>query len=257
MLVILSPAKKLDFETAAPTDEFTQLMDLDKSDILIKELIKCGPAKVSSMMKLSDSLTKLNFQRYKDFKRPFNNKNAKQAMFAFKGDTYVGLDADSMKKADIKYAQKHLRILSGLYGLVSPLDLILPYRLEMGTKLPVAGSKNLYQFWSETITSHVNGLLKKEKTLINLASKEYSTAIDFKNINGTIITPVFKDKKNGDFKIVSFFAKRARGMMSRYVIDNRIKGPEGILGFDSDGYEYNKKLSSEFEPVFTRCSTSR
>jgi cytoplasmic iron level regulating protein YaaA (DUF328/UPF0246 family) len=157
-----------------------------------------------------------------------------------------------MKSADIKYAQKHLRILSGLYGIISPLDLVQPYRLEMGTKFSCQGASNLYQFWNETLTGEVNKLLKKEKTLINLASKEYFSAIDFKKIEGDIVTPVFKEKKNGQYKIVSFFAKKARGMMSRYIIDNRIIDPKELLKFNTDGYKYNSKLSTENGPVFTR-----
>jgi cytoplasmic iron level regulating protein YaaA (DUF328/UPF0246 family) len=252
MLAVLSPAKKLDFEVSAPTKKYTQLTELDKSKLLIKELKKCDAKKISSLMKLSDSLTELNIKRYQEFKTPFNLKNAKQAMFAFKGDTYVGLDAESMKAADIDYAQKHLRILSGLYGLVSPLDLVQPYRLEMGTRFACGESKNLYEFWGETITEKLNTLLKKEKTLINLASKEYFGAVNSKNLNAQIITPAFKEKKGEEFKMVSFFAKRARGMMSRYIIDKRIEEPKDLLKFDVDGYKYNKQLSSEFEPVFTR-----
>lgn len=252
MLVIVSPAKKLDFESPAPTKKFSELKNIDKSIQLIKELRKCPPAKISAMMKLSDDLTKLNVKRYKEFKTPFTVKNAKQAMFAFKGDTYMGLDADSMNSKEIDYAQKHLRILSGLYGLVSPLDLVQPYRLEMGTKFSCDGTKNLYEFWKETITNNVNSILKKEKTLINLASKEYFSAIDFSNLDGEVITPVFKDKKGDDYKIVSFFAKRARGMMSRYIIDHKIDDPKDLTKFDTDGYKYNKKLSTQSEPVFTR-----
>jgi len=252
MLIVVSPAKKLDFEAPAPTDKFTQPTELEKSKLLIKELRKCDPKEISSLMKLSDSLTQLNVQRYKDFKTPFNLKNAKQAMFAFKGDTYVGLDAETMKAKDIDYAQKHLRILSGLYGLVSPLDLVQPYRLEMGTKFACGKNKNLYEFWRESITEKLNGLLKKEKTLVNLASKEYFSAINIKNLHADIITPAFKEKKGDDYKMVGFFAKKARGMMSRYIIDHRIEEPKDLLKFDVDGYQYNKKLSSQREPVFTR-----
>ncbi len=252
MLVVVSPAKKLDFETPAPTKKFTQLTELERSKLLIDKLKKADAKTISSMMKLSDSLTELNMKRYKEFKTPFNLKNAKQAMFAFKGDTYVGLDAETMKKEDIEYAQDHLRILSGLYGLVSPLDLVQPYRLEMGTKFSADGAKNLYDFWSDTITGKLNKLLEKEETLVNLASKEYFTAINFKKLNGKVITPVFKEKKGDDFKIVSFFAKKARGMMSRYIIDNRIENAKDLLSFDVDGYKYNKKFSTELEPVFTR-----
>jgi len=252
MLVVISPAKKLDFEIPAPTKSFTQLTDINKSKMLIKELRKCDAKKISALMKLSDSLTELNIKRYKEFKTPFNLKNSKQAMFAFKGDTYVGLDADTMKETDIDYAQEHLRILSGLYGLVSPLDLVQPYRLEMGTRFSCEGSKNLYEFWGETITDKLNSLLKKEKTLINLASKEYFSAVIINKLDAKIITPAFKEKKGDEFKMVSFFAKKARGMMSRYIIDKRITNPKDLLMFNIDGYSYNKNLSTDLEPVFTR-----
>ncbi len=203
-------------------------------------------------MKLSDALTELNIKRYKEFKTPFNLKNAKQAVFAFKGDTYVGLDAETMKESDLKYAQDHLRILSGLYGLISPLDLIQPYRLEMGTKFACDGSKNLYEYWGETITGKLNSLLAKEKVLVNLASKEYFGAVNLKELDAKVIIPSFREKKGDEYKMVGFFAKKARGMMSRYIIDNRIEAPEDLLKFDIDGYKYNKSLSSDLEPAFTR-----
>ena len=252
MIVVISPAKKLDFETPAPTTDFSNLQDINKSEELIKELRKCSPAKISKLMKLSDDLTSLNVKRYKECKTPFSLKNAKQAMFAFKGDTYVGLDADSMNKKEIKFAQKHLRILSGLYGLVSPLDLVQPYRLEMGTKFPCGEAKNLYEFWRENITAQLNDLLKKEKVLINCASNEYFKSIDTKNLNAKVIVPEFREKKGSEYKMVSFFAKKARGMMSRYIIQNQVKDPSGLLDFDLEGYRYNKKLSSELSPCFTR-----
>jgi hypothetical protein len=252
MIVVISPAKKLDFETPAPTKKFTKPVDLKKSEELIKELRKCKPQEISKLMKLSDDLTELNVKRYKNFTTPFNLKNAKQAMFAFKGDTYVGLDADTMGDKEIEFAQNHLRILSGLYGLVSPLDLVQPYRLEMGTKFPVGDKKNLYEFWRDNITDQLNDLLKKEKVLVNCASNEYFKSIDTKKLDAKIITPAFKEKKGDEYKMVGFFAKKARGMMSRYIIENQIKDPKDILGFDTDGYKYNKKLSSELEPVFTR-----
>jgi hypothetical protein len=200
MIVVVSPAKKLDFETSAPTKKYTQLSELDKSKELITKLKKCDAKEVSSLMKLSDDLTQLNMKRYQSFKTPFTLDNAKQALFSFKGDTYVGLDAETMKAKDISYAQKHLRILSGLYGLVAPLDLVQPYRLEMGTKLAIGKSKNLYEFWRETITNQLSVLLKKEKTLVNLASKEYFSVIDFKQLNAQVITPLFKEKKGNEYK---------------------------------------------------------
>ncbi|MBT5094993.1 MAG: peroxide stress protein YaaA [Halobacteriovoraceae bacterium] len=252
MLVVVSPAKRLDFEVPAPTKKFTQLSELERSKRLIRELKKCDAKKISSLMKLSDALTELNIKRYKEFKTPFNLKNAKQAVFAFKGDTYVGLDAETMKESDLKYAQDHLRILSGLYGLISPLDLIQPYRLEMGTKFACDGSKNLYEYWGETITGKLNSLLAKEKVLVNLASKEYFGAVNLKELDAKVIIPSFREKKGDEYKMVGFFAKKARGMMSRYIIDNRIEAPEDLLKFDIDGYKYNKSLSSDLEPAFTR-----
>lgn len=252
MIIVLSPAKKLDFDTTAPVNEFTNLKDIEKSTELIKELRKCKPKEISELMKLSPELTELNVARYKQFKTPFTLKNAKQAMFAFKGDTYVGLDADTLKESDINYAQKHLRILSGLYGLVSPLDLVQPYRLEMGTKFPCNGKKNLYEFWRETITSQLNEVLKNQKVLINCASNEYFKAVDKKKLQAKIITPEFREKKGDDYKMISFFAKKARGMMARYIIQNKVESPKGILDFDLDGYKYNKILSTELSPVFTR-----
>lgn len=254
MLIVISPAKKLDFESQAPVKDFSQPLFLEKAKQLIKDLKKCKPKEISKLMGLSENLTQLNVERYKKFKTPFNLKNSKQAIYAFRGDTYVGLDADTMESKQVKFAQEHLRILSGLYGLISPLDLIQPYRLEMGTKFPCQGSPNLHKFWNEAVTSKVNELLDNEnkKVLINLASKEYFSAIDLKNLDGEVITPVFKEKKDDDFKIVSFFAKKARGMMSRYIIDNEITDPKKILAFDRDNYKYNKKLSTPSEPVFTR-----
>lgn len=252
MIVVISPAKKLDFETPPPLSEFTKPESLKKTQQLITELRKCDAKKISSLMKLSDALTQLNMKRYKEFKTPFNLKNAKQAIFAFKGDTYVGLDADTMKESEIKYAQKHLRILSGLYGLVSPLDLVQPYRLEMGTNFACGQSKNLYEFWRSDITNQLNELLAEEKFLVNCASSEYFKAIDTKALKGRVITPAFKEKKDGEYKMIGFFAKKARGMMSRYIIENQIEEPEELQKFNVDGYQYNKKLSGQDTPVFTR-----
>ncbi|MBT6325227.1 MAG: peroxide stress protein YaaA [Bdellovibrionales bacterium] len=253
MIVVISPAKKLDFETCAPTNKFSNLKNISMSKQLITELRKCKPDKISKMMKLSNNLTELNIKRYKSFNTPFNLDNAKQAMFAFKGDTYVGLDANSFSKKDIDYAQKHLRILSGLYGLVFPLDLIQPYRLEMGTKFPCRESKNLYEFWNKEITEQLHQSLKKEKVLINCASNEYFKSVNTKVLEDVkIITPSFKEKKNGEFKMIGLFAKKARGMMSRFIIQNQIKISSDLLEFNLDGYKYNKKLSSDLNPVFIR-----
>jgi cytoplasmic iron level regulating protein YaaA (DUF328/UPF0246 family) len=252
MLIVVSPAKKLDFETKAPVKTFSQPIFIDKAQVLINDLRKCTETDISKLMKLSETLAKLNVDRYKSFKVPFTEQNAKQAMYAFKGDTYVGLDADTMSKTEATYANKHLRILSGLYGLLAPLDLIQPYRLEMGTKFSCQNNKNLYEFWQEEITTEINKLLKKEKVLINLASKEYFSAINLKNVAGEVITPVFKEKKGDTYKIVGIFAKRARGMFSRYIIENKITTTEDIKKFNVDGYKFSKKFSSENEYVFIR-----
>ena len=252
MLVIVSPAKKLDFESTAPISDFVEPKFIEKSKVLIRDLKKCTPSEVSKMMKLSEALTTLNVDRYKSFKTPFTPKNAKQAIYSFKGDTYVGLDAETLNKSQIKYAQNHLRILSGLYGLLSPLELIQPYRLEMGTKFSCNGKKNLYEYWKSDLTTELNSLLKKEKILVNCASTEYSGAVDFKSLDATIITPVFKDKKNDQYKIISFFAKKARGMMARYIVENKVTTVESLKDFDSDGYAFNKSMSNEAELVFTR-----
>jgi cytoplasmic iron level regulating protein YaaA (DUF328/UPF0246 family) len=252
MLVIVSPAKKLDFETSAPFEDHESPKFLSRSKSLIKELRKCSKSEISKMMKLSDSLTELNVNRYKDFKTPFTPKNSKQAAFAFMGDTYVGLDAKTMTKTQLNYAKNHFRILSGLYGILSPVDLIQPYRLEMGTKFACEGNKNLYEFWKSDLTKEVNTLLKKEKILVNCASNEYSSAIDFSSVEGEVITPVFKEKKGDVYKVVGLFAKRARGMMARYIIDNKIKSVDGLKKFNLDGYKFSKSMSEVNTLVFTR-----
>ncbi|OUR95322.1 peroxide stress protein YaaA [Halobacteriovorax marinus] len=252
MLVIVSPAKKLDFESAAPVDTHVMPKFLTKSKKLISDLKKCTPSEISKLMKLSTTLTDLNVERYKKFKAPFTLKNAKQAVFAFKGDTYVGLDAETLSTSQIKYAQDHLRILSGLYGILSPLELIQPYRLEMGTRFPCNGNKNLYEYWKEDLTAEINSLIKKEEILLNCASVEYSSAVDFKNVAATIITPVFKQQKGDEFKVVGLFAKRARGMMARFVIENKVTTVAELKKFKMDGYKFSKSMSENNELVFTR-----
>ncbi|WP_020208507.1 peroxide stress protein YaaA [Gilvimarinus chinensis] len=254
MLILISPAKTLDFETPAVTDTFTQPDFLKDSRALIKELRELSPADISGLMKISDKLGVLNFDRYHAFKTPFTQANAKQAALAFQGDVYTGLAAETFKARDFDFAQKHLRILSGLYGLLRPLDLIQPYRLEMGTKFNNQRGDNLYQFWGDIITNAVNEQLAavKSKTLVNLASNEYFKAVKPKRLNAEIITPVFKDWKNGQYKIISFYAKKARGLMSAYIIKNRLKAAEDLKGFDVDGYGFAPELSKEREWVFTR-----
>ena len=252
MLVVVSPAKKLDFENLAPTEEHSTCEFLEISKKLIKDLKKLNVDDIAKLMKLSKPLAELNFSRYKTFETPFSLKNAKQAAYAFKGDTYVGLDFESFNKSEIKYAQTNLRILSGLYGLLKPLDLIQPYRLEMGTRFGVGDAKNLYGVWQDSITSKLNKELKSNKVLVNCASKEYFSAIDFKNLNAEVIVPVFKEKKNGEYKIISFAAKRARGMMSQYIIKNKIKDIQGLKKFNMANYKFSSKMSYGNELVFVR-----
>ncbi len=254
MLIIISPAKTLDFETPAITKTHTQPTLLDDSKMLIKSLKKYTPAEVSSLMCISDKLGVLNFTRFNDWKTPFTTKNAKQALLAFKGDVYTGLDPNSFTHEDFKFAQKHLRILSGLYGVLRPLDLIQAYRLEMETKFENKRGKDLYEFWGSQLTQQINTDLKKSKsqTLINLASNEYFKSIQSAEINARIITPVFKDYKNGKYKIISFFAKKARGLMSAYIIKNKMTDAEQIKSFKTGGYKFYKSESDDSNWVFQR-----
>jgi cytoplasmic iron level regulating protein YaaA (DUF328/UPF0246 family) len=257
MLLVISPAKTLDFETAPITKEFTQPEFLKESKKLISELKQLNPAEVSSLMKISDKLGTLNFLRFNDWKTPFNLNNSKQALLAFKGDVYTGIEADTFSNQDLKFAQKHLRILSGLYGVLKPLDLMQAYRLEMGTQFENKRGKDLYEFWGSRITEQINKDLKasKSKYLINLASNEYFKSLQAGDINAEIIVPVFKDFKNGKYKIISFYAKKARGLMSAYIIKNRLKNPEDIKAFDVDGYKFSKSESSANNWVFQRKQT--
>jgi uncharacterized protein len=254
MLIVISPAKTLDYETAPTTKDFTQPEFLKESRKLISELKKLSPSEVSSLMKISDKLGTLNYLRFGDWKTPFTLNNAKQALLAFKGDVYTGIDAESFSKQDLKFAQKHLRILSGLYGILKPLDLMQAYRLEMGTQFENKQGKDLYEFWGAKITDQINKDLKdsKSKYLINLASNEYFKSLQANDINAEIIVPVFKDFKNGKYKIISFYAKKARGLMSAYIIKNRLKNPEDIKAFNIDGYKFYKSESSDTNWVFQR-----
>ena len=252
MLVVVSPAKKMDFQTPSDIKEFETPRFLDKAKELAKELKKKSPQDLQKLMGISETLAELNVKRYQTFKPPFSLSNAKQAGLAFQGDTYQGLKFHELDKAHRSFAQKHLRILSGLYGLLGPLDLIQPYRLEMGTKFGIQGSSNLYQVWKEQLTSELNKELKGQKALVNCASNEYFSAIDTTKLKAPVITPVFKEEKNGKLKIISFNAKRARGMMARYIIDNKIKDPADLKRFAEDGYSYNEKLSDEHTFTFTR-----
>jgi cytoplasmic iron level regulating protein YaaA (DUF328/UPF0246 family) len=254
MLIVISPAKTLDFETAPTTKEFTEPEFLKESKKLISELKKLNPEEVSSLMKISDKLGTLNYLRFNEWKTPFNLNNAKQALLAFKGDVYTGIEAETFSNQDLKFAQKHLRILSGLYGVLKPLDLMQAYRLEMGTQFENKQGKDLYEFWGGKLTEQINNDLRaaKSKVLINLASNEYFKSLQANDIDAEIIVPVFKDFKNGKYKIISFYAKKARGLMSAYIIKNRLKNPEDIKGFNVEGYKYSKSESSGNNWVFLR-----
>jgi len=254
MLTVISPAKTLDFESPTMTDTHTQPAHLTQSRKLVRRLRELSAPDLSKLMSVSDSLADLNRQRFKKWKTPFKPENARQALFAFKGDVYIGLDAASMTPQDIDFAQDHLRILSGLYGLLRPLDLMQPYRLEMGTRLDTEQGSNLYQFWNGRITQSLNQELKQSdsRTLVNLASGEYFKAIKPKMLKAEIITPAFREYRDGQYKFIQYFAKKARGLMARYLIDNRVDEAEGLKGFDYEGYRYNAGLSGDSEWVFTR-----
>jgi cytoplasmic iron level regulating protein YaaA (DUF328/UPF0246 family) len=254
MLIVISPAKTLDYETPAKTKVFTTPDYLGQSQQLINRLRNFSSLDISELMKVSAKIADLNFDRYESWKKPFTEKNAKQAVLAFKGDVYTGLDAETFKADDFKFAQKHLRVLSGLYGLLRPLDLMQPYRLEMGTKLKTDSGKNLYEFWGSDITEGLNTQLKKikSKALINLASNEYFKSVKPKELNAEIITPAFKEFKNGEYKMIGIYAKKARGLLSRYIIQNKLSDPEDIKLFAEEGYRFNKKLSKGNNWVFSR-----
>ncbi len=254
MLIVISPAKTLDYDSPLPTEQFSQPDFLDRSQQLIEELQGLTPADIAGLMKISDKLGQLNYARFQDWQRPFDLDNARQALLAFKGDVYTGLAADSFSAADFDFAQRHLRILSGLYGLLRPLDLMRPYRLEMGTKFANRAGKNLYEFWGDSLTEALNQQLAalNSDVLVNLASNEYFKAVQPKALQGEVITPVFKDLKGGQYKIISFYAKKARGLMSAYIIKNRLTTAEQLKAFDLEGYRYNAAMSSEREPTFIR-----
>jgi len=250
MLVVISPAKKLDYSSSIEAPLLSQPALLDHAEELSIGLKALPPQDVSSLMHLSDKLGALNYERFQEWQTPFNADNARAAVLAFKGDVYQGLDADSMSAEDLHWAQDHLRILSGLYGVLRPLDLMQAYRLEMGTKFASQRGKDLYQFWGAIITAELNRV--ESSVLVNLASNEYFKSVHKKDISARIVTPVFMDKKDDKYKIISFYAKKARGLMSRYIIQNRITEIEQINQFDSDGYVYNAALSELDAPVFLR-----
>jgi len=254
MLVLVSPAKTLDFDTPPISDAFTQPRLLNQSQALIDICRRLTPMDIASLMKVSDKIAGLNAARFASWQPPFRPDNAKQAIFAFRGDVYTGFDADNLSESQMASSQQHLRILSGLYGLLKPLDLIQPYRLEMGTKLTNPKGSNLYAFWGEIITDEVNQALKEQgdDIIVNLASNEYFKSIKINQLEGRLITPIFKDCKKGQFKVISFYAKKARGLMARYIVDIKPTSVEQLSEFDLEGYYYNKAQSTPTEPVFLR-----
>ncbi len=254
MLAVLSPAKTLDFATSSPTRKHSLPVFLDESTQLIETLRTRSPAELAQLMNLSTKLADQNYERFGDWHTPFTSANAKQAVVAFKGDVYLGLDPATYSERDFSWAQKHIRILSGLHGVLKPLDLIQPYRLEMGTRLKTARGDDLYDFWGEKITEELNAALAEQKRpmLINLASNEYFDAVDAQRLNARIVTPTFKDLKNGRYRFMSFFAKRARGMMASYMVKNRVNTLKALREFDWGGYYYCEELSRGDDWVFLR-----
>jgi len=253
MLMVISPAKTLDY-SVPDYPEFTQPVVLEQSQQLVRELRSYEPAQIASLMKVSEKLADLNYGRFQDFQTPFTPENAKQALLVFKGDVYKGIQAENYSDDDLAFAQKHLRILSGLYGILRPLDLMQPYRLEMGTKLKTEKGKNLYEFWGDQIAQLLNADFGEDETpcLINLASNEYFKSINLKALQARVINIAFKENKNGTYKIIAIHAKRARGLMVDYAVQNRIKDPEGLKGFDTEGYDFSKALSDLDNWVFCR-----
>lgn len=252
MKIVISPAKSLNFAQALPTNLHTESVFLKESKKIQSVLKKKKPSELSELMDISDKLASLNWQRNKEWHLPFSEKNARPAIFAFDGDVYSGLDINTLPLEKIDVLQNKLRILSGLYGLLKPLDLMQAYRLEMGTKIAIGENKNLYEFWKPKITNSLNKELQKKELFINLASNEYFSVIDVKKIKVPIITPEFKDYKDGKLKIISFFAKRARGMMVRYIIDTNAETIDDLKGFDYEGYRFDANLTIGNHFVFTR-----
>ncbi|MDG1138812.1 MAG: peroxide stress protein YaaA [Opitutales bacterium] len=259
MIILLSPAKTLDFKTPSAQSVYTQSDFLDLSDNLIQGLGKMSANEISKLMGVSPKLAELNRTRFEQWNRCHTPENAKQAALAFKGDVYEGLRAWEFNKNDFTFAQKHLRILSGLYGILRPLDLIQAHRLEMGTVYANPSGKDLYAFWGNRLAQVINHDLKQVKSnlLINLASQEYFKAAKEKNIEAQIISPIFKDEKNGNFKIISFYAKKARGIMGAYLIKNRVKDVKGLRSFAEDGYQLDSEESTDLKPVFIRSEEKR
>ena len=253
MKIVISPAKSLDFERELPTSSYTQPLFMAEAERLNKVLAKKKPKALSALMSISENLAELNWQRNQDFSTPFSSENARPAVFAFNGDVYQGLDAYSLPEEKWGSIQETLRILSGLYGILRPFDLIQPYRLEMGTALKVGRKKNLYEFWKKTLTDHLNEELQDGELFINLASNEYFSAVDAKNLKVPVITPIFKDWKNDTLKVISFFAKKARGSMVRYILDTNAQTFDDLKAFNYDDYQFSREHTvKENQPVFIR-----
>lgn len=254
MLTVISPAKNLDYDSSLPTAEFSQPLLQDDMQELADVCKQLAPMDLGSLMSISDKLAGLNAARFQEWALPFTPENARPAMYAFNGDVYTGLDAYSLSEEHIQEAQQHLKILSGLYGVLRPLDLMQAYRLEMGTKLQNPRGKNLYEFWGEIVTEALNKSLAEmdADVLVNLASNEYFKVVKTRKLNAQVITPVFKDKKNGQYKVISFFAKKARGMMARFIIESKARDVDALKAFNSAGYEFNADMSDAKQLVFTR-----
>ena len=253
MKTIISPSKTLNFDDNINCNISSNCRLIDDTNELHKILISYSKSDLKNLMNVSDKIAELNFNRFKTWKNPSNSNSSKQAIYAFKGDVYSGLDANSISENNFEFLQNNLRIISGFYGLIRPFDKILPYRLEMGTKLENSKGKNLYQFWGEKITNLLNNDLKDENDyVINLASNEYFKSIVTKKLNGKIVTPQFKELKNGSYKTIAIYAKKARGIMSRYIIDNEIEDPIELKNFNNEGYSFNSSLSDNFNYIFTR-----
>jgi uncharacterized protein len=254
MLTVISPAKTLDFKSPPKTNIYTVPDFIEESAKLTEKLRKLKPGKLAELMNISASLASLNYDRYQKWHLPFTPENAKQAVLAFNGDVYTGLKASTLSEKKLVASQQKLRILSGLYGELRPLDLIQPYRLEMGTSFGAGRSRDLYAFWRKKVTAKIQDAIEESgsRVLVNLASNEYFKVIDHKKLNAEIVTPTFKEMKNGDYKVISIFAKKARGLMTRFILENDMDDPTDLQAFDLDGYQYNPRLSKPGNPVFSR-----
>ena len=252
MKIIISPAKSLNYKDKCPINTSTQPLFLEQSKNINQVLKKLNPQELSKLMNLSDKLANLNWQRNQTWQLPFNETNAKQALYAFDGEVYTGINAYRLSNKAADFLQQHLWILSGLYGILKPFDLMQAYRLEMGTNLMVKKHKNLYDFWKSSLTKHVTKNLGKNEPLINLASQEYASVLDFKQIKNPVITPLFKDYKNGSLKTISFFAKKARGLMVKYIAEHQITQAEDLKMFNTEGYQFDANISTKTQWIFTR-----